>query len=36
MEEQRPARGAERQVAKLLEDDEIGVSEPGAIWPGLP
>jgi DNA invertase Pin-like site-specific DNA recombinase len=28
MEEQRPAGGAERQVAKL-EDDEIGVSEPG-------
>src|SRR6202453_1295948 len=29
MEEQRPAGGAERQVAKLVEDDEIGVSEPG-------
>jgi hypothetical protein len=28
MEEQRPAGGAERQVAKLVEDDEIGVSEP--------
>src|SRR5271170_240787 len=29
IEEQRPAGGAERQVAKLVEDDEIGVSEPG-------
>ena len=29
MEEQGPARGAERQVAKLVEDDEIGVGEPG-------
>src|SRR5277367_2217250 len=29
MEEQRAAGGAERQVAKLVEDDEIGVSEPG-------
>src|ERR1700733_5624491 len=29
MEEQGPAGGAERQVAKLVEDDEIGVSEPG-------
>ena len=28
MEEQRPAGGAERQVAKLVEDDEIGVGEP--------
>jgi hypothetical protein len=30
MEEQGPARGAERQVTKLVEDDEIGVGEP---WP---
>src|SRR6202044_1694284 len=29
IEEQRPAGGAERQVTKLVEDDEIGVSEPG-------
>ena len=28
MEEQRSAGGAERQVAKLVEDDEIGVAEP--------
>src|ERR1700692_2242415 len=27
MEEQRSAGGAERQVAKLIEDDEIGVGE---------
>jgi hypothetical protein len=36
MEEQGSAGGAERQIAKLVEDDEIGVSEPAAIWPGLP
>ena len=29
MEEQGSAGGAERQVTKLVEDDEIGVSEPG-------
>jgi hypothetical protein len=29
MEEQGASRGAERQVAKLVEDDEIGVGEPG-------
>jgi hypothetical protein len=29
MEEQRSAGGAERQVAKLVEDDKIGVGEPG-------
>ena len=28
MEEQRSAGGAERQIAKLVEDDEIGVGEP--------
>ena len=28
MEEQGAAGGAERQVAKLVEDDEIGVGEP--------
>src|SRR5271154_4490330 len=28
MEQQGPAGGAERQVAKLVEDDEIGVGEP--------
>src|ERR1700690_1909304 len=29
MEEQSSAGGAERQVAQLVEDDEIGVGEPG-------
>jgi hypothetical protein len=29
MEEQGPAGGAERQVAQLVEDDEIGVGQPG-------
>jgi hypothetical protein len=29
MEEQGPAGGAERQVAKLVEDDKIGVGRPG-------
>src|SRR5271169_1299914 len=29
MEEQGSAGGAERQIAKLVEDDEIGVGEPG-------
>src|SRR3984957_12210031 len=29
MEEQRSAGGAERQVTQLVEDDEIGVGEPG-------
>src|ERR1700761_3996307 len=29
MEEQGSAGGAERQVAELVEDDEIGVGEPG-------
>ena len=28
MEEQGPAGGVERQVAKLVEDEEIGVGEP--------
>jgi hypothetical protein len=28
VEEQRSAGGAERQVAKLVEDDKIGVGEP--------
>src|ERR1700729_4048087 len=28
MEEQRSAGGAERQVAKLVEDDEVGIGEP--------
>ena len=28
MEEQGPAGGAERQVAQLVKDDEIGVGEP--------
>src|SRR6202453_1717513 len=29
MEDQSSAGGAERQVAQLVEDDEIGVGEPG-------
>ena len=29
MEEQGSAGGAERQIARLVEDDEIGVGEPG-------
>jgi hypothetical protein len=29
MEEQRSPGGAERQIAKLVEGDEIGVGEPG-------
>jgi hypothetical protein len=36
MEEQGSAGGAERQVAKLVEDDEIGVGEPGRDLAGLP
>ena len=28
MEQQRPARGAERQVAKFVEDDEVGIGKP--------
>jgi hypothetical protein len=35
MEEQRSAGGAERQVAKLVEDDEIGVGEPGCDLSGF-
>src|SRR6476660_9710867 len=35
MEEQGSAGGAERQVAKLVEDDEIGVSEPGGDLAGF-
>jgi hypothetical protein len=35
MEEQRSAGGAERQVAKLVEDDEIGVGEPGRDLAGF-
>ena len=35
MEEQGPAGGAERQVAKFVEDDEIGVGEPGCDLPSL-
>ena len=29
MEQQVPAGGAERQIAEFVEDDEVGVSEPG-------
>src|ERR1700734_3646770 len=35
MEEQGPAGGAERQVTKLVEDDEIGVGEPGGDLAGF-
>ena len=35
MEEQRAAGGAERQVAKLVEDDEIGMGEPAGELPWL-
>ena len=28
MEQQRPARGAERQAAKFVEDDEVGIGKP--------
>ena len=33
MEEQRPSGGAERQVAKLVEDDEVGIGEPPSDLP---
>ena len=35
VEEQRPARGAERQVAKLVQDDEVGMGEPSGELPCL-
>jgi hypothetical protein len=35
VEEQGAARGAEGQVAQLIEDDEIGVSEPAGELAGL-
>ena len=35
VEEQRAAGGAERQVAKLVEDDEIGVGEPRGDLPRI-
>ena len=35
MEEQRPAGGAERQVAEFVEDDEVGVGEPAGDLAGL-
>jgi hypothetical protein len=35
MEEQRSAGGAERQVTKLVEDDKIGVGEPGGDLAGF-
>ena len=35
MEEQRSAGAAERQVAKLVEDDEIGIGEPPGDLAGL-
>ena len=35
MEEQGPAGGAERQVAKFVEDDEIGVGKPGRDLAGF-
>jgi hypothetical protein len=36
MEQQRASRGAERQVAKFVENDEIGISEPPSDLPSLP
>ena len=36
MEEQCAAGGAERQVAKLVQDDEIGVGKPPRNLAGLP
>src|SRR4051812_14921519 len=36
MEEQCAAGGAERQVAKLVENDEVGVGEPSSELPSLP
>jgi hypothetical protein len=36
VEEQGSARGAERQIAKLVEDDEIGVGKPPRDLSGLP
>ncbi len=35
VEQQRPAGGAEWQVAKLIKDDEIGMNEPRCDLPGL-
>ena len=35
MEEQRPPGGAERQVAELVENDEIGIGEPAGKLPGF-
>jgi hypothetical protein len=35
VEQQRPAGGAERQVAKLVEDDEIGIGEASGDLPGF-
>jgi hypothetical protein len=35
MEEQRPARGAERQIAKFVENDEVGMGEPTSDLPRL-
>ena len=35
MEQQRPAGGAERQVAKLVENDEVGIGEPARDLAGL-
>jgi hypothetical protein len=35
IEEQGPAGGAERQVTKSVEDDEVGVDEPGRDLAGF-
>ena len=35
VEQQRPAGGAERQVAKLVEDDEVGIGEASGDLPGF-
>jgi hypothetical protein len=36
VEEQGSAGSAERQIAKLVEDDEVGIGEPAGNLPGLP
>ena len=35
MEQQRPARSAERQVAEFVENDEVGVGEASGDLPGF-
>ena len=35
MEQQSPARGAEGQIAELVEDDEVGMDQASGDLPGL-